>query len=91
MGFKCLNGKAYLIFGINGKIDLRSGLPSTQKKNLLPQPLLEQFSRFNHYAAENVGGQGAAPGDVMAFNVKTGKLIWSFHTIPHLGEVGADT
>ena len=34
---------------------------------------------------------GAAPGDVMAFDVKTGKLVWSFHTIPHQGEAGDDT
>jgi quinoprotein glucose dehydrogenase len=27
----------------------------------------------------------------MAFDVKTGKLVWSFHTIPHQGEAGDDT
>ena len=26
-----------------------------------------------------------------AFSAKTGKLVWTFHTIPHPGEVGADT
>ena len=31
------------------------------------------------------------PGDVRAFDVRTGALRWTFHTIPHPGEVGHDT
>ena len=31
------------------------------------------------------------PGDVQAFDVRTGKRVWSFHTIPQLGEFGNDT
>ena len=30
-------------------------------------------------------------GDVRAWNVKTGKLAWTFHTIPHAGEPGFET
>jgi quinoprotein glucose dehydrogenase len=30
-------------------------------------------------------------GDVMAFDVRTGKKLWTFHTIPRPGEFGADT
>ena len=33
----------------------------------------------------------SAPGDIRAFSVLTGKLVWSFHTIPHPGEFGYDT
>lgn len=33
----------------------------------------------------------SAPGDVRAFDVKTGKIRWSFHTIPHPSEFGYDT
>jgi quinoprotein glucose dehydrogenase len=33
----------------------------------------------------------SAPGDVRAYDVKTGALRWSFHTIPHPGEVGYET
>ena len=36
-------------------------------------------------------GSGAAPGDIMAFNVITGKLEWAFHTIPHPSEPGNET
>src|SRR5260370_33449238 len=31
------------------------------------------------------------PGDVQAFDVLTGKQIWSFHTIPQQGEFANDT
>ena len=31
------------------------------------------------------------PGYVRAYNVVTGKLEWTFHTIPHPGEVGYET
>ncbi len=31
-------------------------------------------------------GYGSAPGDVRAFDILTGKLVWTFHTIPHPGE-----
>ncbi|MCC6798021.1 MAG: PQQ-binding-like beta-propeller repeat protein [Candidatus Hydrogenedentes bacterium] len=33
----------------------------------------------------------AAPGDVMAFNVRTGAKVWEFHTIPRPGEFGYET
>lgn len=33
----------------------------------------------------------APPGDVRGFDVRTGKLRWTFHTIPHPGEYGYDT
>ncbi len=31
------------------------------------------------------------PGDVRAFYARTGKLAWTFHTVPMAGEFGADT
>lgn len=31
------------------------------------------------------------PGYIRAWNVKTGKLVWTFHTIPHPGEEGYET
>ncbi|MDY7095860.1 MAG: pyrroloquinoline quinone-dependent dehydrogenase [Acidobacteriota bacterium] len=33
----------------------------------------------------------APPGDVRAFDVRTGEVRWTFHTIPHAGEFGAET
>jgi quinoprotein glucose dehydrogenase len=33
----------------------------------------------------------AAPGDIRAYDVRTGKIRWTFHTIPHPGEFGYNT
>ena len=33
-------------------------------------------------------GLPASPGDIRAYNARTGALQWSFHTIPHPGEAG---
>ncbi len=31
------------------------------------------------------------PGDLRAYDVLTGKLVWTFHTVPRPGEFGYDT
>jgi quinoprotein glucose dehydrogenase len=36
-------------------------------------------------------GDGAAPGDVRAYDVRTGRVRWTFHTIPRQGEPGSDS
>ena len=36
-------------------------------------------------------GYDAAPGFVRAYNVRTGKIVWTFNTIPQPGEFGYDT
>ena len=36
-------------------------------------------------------GLPASPGDIRAYDVRTGALQWTFHTIPHPGEQGYDT
>ena len=33
----------------------------------------------------------SAPGDIRAYDVKTGAIRWTFHTIPHPGELGYET
>jgi len=38
-----------------------------------------------------LGSTGNAPGHVRAYDVKTGKIRWIFHTIPQPGEPGYDT
>ena len=36
-------------------------------------------------------GYGSPPGDLRAYDVVTGRLVWTFHTIPRPGEFGYDT
>ena len=35
--------------------------------------------------------QENVPGDILAYDAKTGKFMWKFHVIPRPGEVGHDT
>ena len=79
-------------FGENGKIDLHSGLPTNARDKFVvsntPGTIYRDLIVMPIRLSE---GSGAAPGDVMAFNVITGQLEWAFHTIPHPGEPGHET
>lgn len=79
-------------FGEGGRLDLARGLAHTgSSPNVsLTTPgavygdLLILGTRVSEQA-------GAAPGDVRAFDVRSGALRWSFHTVPYAGELGAET
>lgn len=53
-----------------------------------PGVVFENLLILGHRASENLP---AVPGDVRAFDLGTGELVWSFHTIPRPGELGYDT
>lgn len=79
-------------FGDKGKIDLHTGLPEIAQNKFIisntPGTLFEDLIVMPLRLSE---GADAAPGDIRAFNVKTGKLAWTFHTIPYPGEFGYET
>jgi quinoprotein glucose dehydrogenase len=86
-------GRPILSFGTNGRVDLKQGLdrdPSTIKlvQSTTPGRVFENLLILG--SATNQG-YGSAPGDIRAFDVSTGKLVWTFHTIPRPGEFGYDT
>lgn len=85
-------GKPILWFGEDGRIDLRKGLggdyrlqslaittPGIVYKNLIVVGAMEPETH------------PAPPGDIRAFDVRTGKLVWRFRTIPRPGEFGYNT
>ncbi len=39
----------------------------------------------------DTANQKTIPGDIRAFNVLTGDIVWTFNTIPRLGETGYDS
>jgi quinoprotein glucose dehydrogenase len=86
------NGKLVSTFGNNGKVDLHTGLPESAKNKFItsntPGTVYKDLIIMPVRVAEDVG---AAPGDIRAFNVRTGKLEWTFHTIPYPGEMGYET
>ncbi len=86
-------GKPILSFGQAGAVDLKQGLdrdPSTISlvQSITPGRVFEDLLILG--SATNQG-YGSAPGDIRAFDVRTGKLVWTFHTIPRPGEFGYDT
>jgi quinoprotein glucose dehydrogenase len=86
------NGKLVSTFGNNGKVDLHTGLPESAKNKFItsntPGTVYKDLIIMPVRVAEDAG---AAPGDIRAFNVRTGKLEWTFHTIPYPGEMGYET
>ena len=87
-----LTGKPIESFGDTGKVDLHTGLPDISQKKFIisntPGTIFEDLIIMPLRLSE---GPDAAPGDIRAFNVKTGKLAWTFHTIPYPGEFGYET
>ncbi|MBB3841033.1 quinoprotein glucose dehydrogenase [Runella defluvii] len=85
-------GKTIPSFGENGRVDLHTGLPESAKDKFMvsntPGTIFEDLIVMPVRLSE---GADAAPGDIRAFNVKTGKLAWTFHTIPYPGEFGYET
>ncbi len=79
-------------FGTNGRIDLREGLgrdPETLSVGLsTPGVVYKNLLIIGSRTSERLP---AAPGDIRAYDTRTGALRWSFHTIPHPGEFGYDT
>lgn len=85
-------GEPVSSFGEGGKIDLREGLGRDPKKISLgmtsPPSVYEDFLITGFLTSEALP---AAPGHIRAFDVRTGKQRWIFHTIPQPGEFGYKT
>jgi glucose dehydrogenase len=85
-------GRPVAGFGRDGRIDLREGLgrdPATQSVLLTtPGVIYKDLLIVGGRVSE---GLPASPGDIRAYDARTGSLRWSFHTIPHPGEVGYDS
>ena len=85
-------GKPIGTFGAGGHIDLRENLgrdPATQGVRLTtPGVIYRDLMIVGGRLGESLP---TSPGDIRAYDVRSGALRWSFHTIPHPGEFGYDT
>ena len=84
-------GNPIKTFGDGGRIDLRDNLgrePKMWVTMTSPGTIYKDLLIVGSALAETLP---TPPGDVRAYNVRTGELRWSFHTIPHPGEFGYDT
>ena len=86
-------GKIISSFGNGGQVNLKEGLGRDPKTLALVQSTTpgRVFENLIILGSATNQGYGSAPGDIRAFDVRTGKQVWAFHTIPHDGEMGADT
>ena len=85
-------GKPVPTFGKDGVVDLREGLdrdPATvEQQSRLPGRVFENLLILGSATNREYA---SAPGDIRAYDVRTGALTWSFRTVPRPGEEGADT
>src|SRR2546425_71354 len=80
-------------FGNAGRIDLRGNLgrePAAAQSVDVTSPGIV-YKDLVIFGGRNPETLPAPPGDIRAYDVRTGKLRWSFHTIPHPGEFGYET
>jgi quinoprotein glucose dehydrogenase len=86
-------GKPILSFGDGGSVDLKQGLGRDPKTLSLVQSITpgRVFEDLLILGSATNQGYGSGPGDIRAFDTRTGKVVWTFHTIPHPGEFGYDT
>src|ERR1019366_3441944 len=79
-------------FGSGGRIDLQQDLdrPPEQQSVTLTTPgvIYKDLLIFGGEEAESLP---ASYGDIRAYDTRTGKLRWTFHTIPRPGEFGYET
>ena len=92
MALDASSGQPVASFGREGRVDLREGLgrdPELVSINA-PSPgvIFENLIIMGSAVTETAG---SAPGDIRAYDVRSGKLVWTFHTIPKPGQFGADT
>ncbi len=82
-------------FGLGGRVDLMAGLGSkvTSFRWSAPGPIVVRDVVV-------IGGQGwtdsgtqvdIPPGDIRAYDVRTGALRWTFHVVPRPGEPGIES
>ncbi|GMW03796.1 MAG: hypothetical protein AMXMBFR84_49300 [Candidatus Hydrogenedentota bacterium] len=77
-------------FGTDGMVDLRDGIEWDTSAVFYgvtsPPTIFENLAILGF--ANGEGGPPQAPGDIRAFDVRTGAEVWRFHTVPRPGEYG---
>ncbi|HEX5667851.1 MAG TPA: pyrroloquinoline quinone-dependent dehydrogenase, partial [Chitinophagaceae bacterium] len=91
----CINandGSLIKTFGDSGRVDLHAGLGRDVSQYFItatsPGTIYKDLILMGSRVDE---GPAAAPGHIRAYDVRTGKQQWIFHTIPQPGEPGYET
>ncbi|HEX9129843.1 MAG TPA: PQQ-binding-like beta-propeller repeat protein [Gemmatimonadaceae bacterium] len=85
-------GKPFSDFGRGGRIDLHYDLdrdPERQSVSLTTPGVI--YKDLYIVGGRTSEGLPASYGDIRAYDVRTGRLRWTFHTVPRPGEFGYET
>ena len=85
-------------FGTSGRVDLMAGIPRARRD---PPPINYSITSppiivgdvvvVGSAVSDQPSFKEQPPGHVRGFDVRTGELLWTFHTIPQPGEFGNET
>lgn len=92
-------GRPVRAFGRDGEVDLcaiglqrpLTGVPSGLVGVTSPPLICRDVVVVGQYIDDRPSQSPMPAGDVRGFDVRSGKLLWTFHTIPKPGEFGADS
>src|SRR5437879_2384231 len=93
MALDAKTGKPRREFGKDGTVDLRAGVADAYpgaEYSVTSPPAIYQDLVITGAAVPEYPSKGPS-GEVRAFDVSSGKLVWSFHTIPRPGELGHES
>src|SRR5262249_44075878 len=88
-------GEAVDDFGEHGKINLTSAIPYAQNARnyavTSPPLVCRDIVMVGSSISDGPTKKEAPRGDIQAFDLRTGKAAWVFHTVAQPGEFGNDT
>ncbi|HEY7569645.1 MAG TPA: pyrroloquinoline quinone-dependent dehydrogenase [Gemmatimonadaceae bacterium] len=88
-------GQPISTFGSSGEVDLTSDLSRPVEKrhytNTSPPVVWHDLVIVGNGVGDRLVYKGDPPGDVQAFDVRTGKRMWRFRTVPEPGDSGNAT
>lgn len=88
-------GEPISSFGDQGVVDLTRGLRREVNRkhytNTSPPIVYRNLVILGNGVGDRLAYKNDPPGDVRAFDARTGKQVWRFNTVPEPGEVGHDT
>jgi quinoprotein glucose dehydrogenase len=88
-------GKSIPGFGENGKVNLAKAIPlAVNARNYAvtaPPVICRDVVVVGASISDGPSVKEAPRGDIQAFDVRTGKPLWVFHTVPQSSEYGVET
>ena len=97
LAVEAATGQPLANFGADGRVDLMAGIPRATRVPPMnyaitsPPMIVGDVVVVGSAVSDQPSYKEMPPGHVRGFDVRTGELRWTFHTIPQPGEFGHDT